>query len=159
MNKLILLASVCLTSIMSLKAQSLKGVLQDVSDQSPFPGATVILKDSLTKALSSVTHKQGSFTFQKIPMGKYTLSFSSVGYDAYENIISVTDTGNIDLGIISIAKSSKILSTVVVNATAPPVKQKADTLEYAANGFKVNSDANAEDLLKKSRGSLLIKVP
>src|SRR5439155_13366811 len=46
----------------------------------------------------------------------------------------------------------KVLNTVTINSIIPPVRQKADTLEYSANAYKVNPNANAEDLVKKMPG-------
>lgn len=54
-----------------------------------------------------------------------------------------------DLGTIAVSRQAKLLGEVVVKVAAPPVKQKTDTLEYAASAFKVNPDANAEDMIKK----------
>ena len=41
---------------------------------------------------------------------------------------------------------------VTVIAKTPPAQQKADTIQYNANAFKVNPDATTEDLIKKMPG-------
>ncbi len=83
--------------------------------------------------------------------GNYTLTATSVGYETYVKIITVS-SGNNDLGNINVAKGAKTLSTVIINGEAPLVRQREDTLEYSANQYKVNPDANAEDLIKKMPG-------
>ncbi len=136
-----------------LNAQSVTGVLRDVSDSTPVSNATIklISTDSTSREYSAVSGNRGIFAFNQIPQGDYTLTVTSVGYETTAKIISV-ETDNTDLGIIALTKGAKTLQAVIVNGAPPPVKQKDDTLEYAANQFKVNPDATAEDLIKKMPG-------
>ncbi len=143
----------CFTfSITCTNAQSIKGIVNDENEKLPIAGATVKLANTTNAPLTLVTDKQGTFNFQNVSVGTYTLTVSSIGYDAYVKDISIKDNSINDLGTIMVPKRSKVLNTVTINTTAPPVRQKADTLEYAANSYKVNPDANAEDLLKKMPG-------
>ncbi len=57
-----------------------------------------------------------------------------------------------NLDTIYVAKKAKELQEVIVQGQTPPVKQKNDTLEYSASAFKVNPDANADDIIKKMPG-------
>lgn len=136
-----------------LCAQSVTGILKDVSDSTPISNATVklISTDSSSNEYSSVSSNKGTFAFNQIPSGDYSLTVTSVGYETTAKIISV-GTESTDLGTIAITKGAKTLQTVIVSGAAPPVKQKDDTLEYAASQFKVNPDATAEDLIKKMPG-------
>src|SRR5204863_4965126 len=102
-------------------------------------------------AFTTVTNKAGLFNFENVTAGNYLLVISSVGYDILQTPVMVSDTLN-DVGILTIAKAAKVLATVTVSTTAPPVRQKVDTLEYSSNAFKVNPDANAEDMIKKMPG-------
>ncbi|HEY8689015.1 MAG TPA: TonB-dependent receptor [Chitinophagaceae bacterium] len=147
-------------SINITKAQTVKGILTDESDNTPIAGATVKLinrsdslhpADSLT-AYSTVSNKSGAFIFTNVMPKLYRLSVESVGLGKYQITVSVKDSMTTDLTTISISKTSKILNEVVIIASAPQVKQKADTLEYSASQFKVNPDANVEDLIKKMPG-------
>ncbi|MEO6455194.1 MAG: carboxypeptidase regulatory-like domain-containing protein, partial [Ginsengibacter sp.] len=151
MNKYIFTFLSFTFSIIAVNAQTLKGILYDANEKLPIAGATVKLTDTANTPLTVITNKLGVFNFENLSAGTYTLSISSVGYDPYEKVVPV-NSGNNDLGIISVLKNAKVLTTVTINTTAPPVKQKVDTLEYSANAFKVNPDANAEDLLKKMPG-------
>ena len=143
----------------TIKAQTLKGILTDENDKTPLAGATVKLinrpdsvnTDSST-AYTTISNKQGVFIFENVKPKFYRLTVSSIGLGAFQMTINVKDSVISDLGTISISKTSKILDEVSVTTTAPPVKQKTDTLEYAASQFKVNPDANVEDLIKKMPG-------
>ena len=147
-------------SLNTTRAQTVKGILTDESDNSPISGATVKLinrpdslhpADSLT-AYSTVSDKTGAFIFTNVTPKFYRLSVESVGLGKFQITVSVKDSMTTDLARIPISKTSKILNEVVITASAPQVKQKADTLEYSASQFKVNPDANVEDLIKKMPG-------
>ncbi len=136
----------------TINAQSVTGTLQDATEKTPLSNATIQLSaDSSASSLTSVSDSKGAFAFSQVPQGNYTLTATSVGYETYVKIVQVTEGQN-DLGLINISKGAKTLATVVISGEAPPVKQKNDTLEYSANQFKVNPDANAEDLIKKMPG-------
>src|SRR5258706_15414789 len=47
---------------------------------------------------------------------------------------------------------AKVLSEVIVTSEAPPVTLVGDTIQYNAGSFKVQPNANVEDLLKKLPG-------
>src|SRR4029078_109708 len=139
MNRFILGLVFYATLCGSAKAQSLKGTVIDEADNTPLPGVTVALNKTVdsTTAYTSVTNKSGAFIFESVIPGDYSLVISSIGYELLRKPISVADT-SIDIGTILIAKAAKVLSTVTINTTAPPVRQKVDTLEYSSNAFKVN---------------------
>ncbi len=134
-------------------SQTIKGVLKDQADQSSLPGATVSLSVSADSGAlyTTLSAKDGSFMFNNVAAGDYILSVSLVGYQLVSKPVSVKDS-LFNAGTIAISKEAKVLGTVTVNASAPPVKQKVDTLEYAASAFKTNPDANAEDVIKKMPG-------
>jgi uncharacterized membrane protein YgcG len=152
-------------AIPTANAQTVKGILVDESDNSHIAGATVKLinwSDSLHKdsstAYTTISNKNGVFIFTKVIPKLYHLSVESVGLGKYQVAVSVKDSMVTDLASISISKTSKILNEVVITANAPQVKQKADTLEYSASQFKVNPDANVEDLIKKMPGVTVDKA-
>src|SRR6185295_2195206 len=119
------------------KAQSVKGTLRDVSDNTPVSGATIKLipSDSTSAAFTSISNNTGIFSFDQISSGDYTVTITSVGYETIAKAITV-GTDHTDMGTIAVSKSAKTLKTVVVSGAAPPVKQKQDTVEYSANQFK-----------------------
>ncbi len=136
-----------------IHAQTVTGVLQDAAEKTPISNGTVLLSraDSTKGSFPAVTGNDGRFSFTQVPAGNYTLTATSVGYETLAKIISVS-AGNNNLGVIGISKGAKTLTTVVVDGAAPPVRQREDTLEYSANQYKVNPDANVEDLIKKMPG-------
>jgi len=131
----------------------IRGVLRDPQENRFVPNATVQLfqpGDSLPFK-SAISRGNGRFQLVEIVPGNYRIRISTVGFESIDSLVDVRDSV-LDMQVINLAKSSKVLDEVIFKATAPPVKQKNDTLEYSANSFKVNPDANVEDLVKKMPG-------
>jgi hypothetical protein len=147
----------CLTAAVlfssGIYAQAVNGILQDATDKTPVPDATVKLipSDSSAVAIISESNSKGIFTFSTVPPGNYTLLATSIGYTTKASTITIGSNTTF-LGIISVSKSAKTLQTVVINGTPPAVKQNADTMEFGASQYKVNPDATSEDLIKKMPG-------
>ncbi|MBZ5858253.1 TonB-dependent receptor [Flavihumibacter profundi] len=134
----------------AIAQNSVTGKIQDSINNSPLAGATVhLLNKGFSRTL--VSTKNGEFTFSDIPNGSYFLRISFVGFSRIEKPVELRG-GNINLGIIQLQKGAKSLEEVVVKANTPPVQQKGDTVQFNANQFKVNPDANVEDLVKKMPG-------
>jgi hypothetical protein len=138
---------------LSTKAQSVNGILQDATDKTPVSGATIKLIGSgaSSKAYSTVSNNKGTFIFNDIPAGTYTLIATSIGYEDKATVVNIGSNTN-DLGIIKVAKGAKTLQAVVIKDQVPTIKQNNDTMEFGASQYKVNPDATSEDLIKKMPG-------
>lgn len=132
---------------------SIKGTLQDKSDKLPLSGATVRLtvQNDTLSTWNVIAGRTGAFEFSNLSPQTYVLRITSVTHEPDSQVVSLTDSSK-DLGVMMLSKQAKLLQQVTVQATAPPVKQKSDTVEYSASAFKVNPDANAEDMVKKMPG-------
>ncbi|MGB8190671.1 MAG: carboxypeptidase-like regulatory domain-containing protein, partial [Chitinophagaceae bacterium] len=160
MLRFTLLVGAFFLSMMAVNGQrSIKGILQDRSDKVPVQGATLRLglqPDSTgivdsTVRFNTVSDRTGAFEFNDLSPRIYILTISSVGYETMQRIVNVVDSNQV-LDTIPVSREAKLLSEVIIKVTPPPVRQKTDTLEYSANAFKVNPDANAEDMMKKMPG-------
>lgn len=151
--KIVFLISALVTATLTIQAQSIRGKLIDPADSKPLAGATLKLsklKDSSLQ-FNTISDSKGFFEFKNIPVDSFILQISFLGYENFKQIVSSKDT-MVDLGTVSIPKSVKQLGEVVVVSKQAPVVQKADTIQYNASQFKVNPDANTEDLIKKMPG-------
>lgn len=82
----------CLTTV-CLFAQNygiLQGKVVDKSTQKPIPFANVILTGT---SYGAATNQNGEFKIQNIPIGRYTLRVSYLGYNTYVNPDIVISTG------------------------------------------------------------------
>ncbi|MEO8962512.1 MAG: carboxypeptidase-like regulatory domain-containing protein, partial [Ginsengibacter sp.] len=141
-----------IASTFSLNAQSVGGTITDAASGSPVSNATVKIQlaDSSSSPSLTVSDSKGSFIFNNLGNGSYNLSITSIGYAALQRKVNIAEQ-SVNLGNMTIGKSAETLSAVVVSGVAA-VRQKNDTLEYAASMYKVNPDATSEDLIKKMPG-------
>src|SRR6476620_5455076 len=148
----IILVFILLASFQGYSQSFIRGRIRDSKENRFLPIASVQLSaatDSL-HVFSTVSKAGGRFEIAGIAPGSYRLRITTIGFDLLDSLVVVADS--LDLGVISLSRTARLLDEVIVRATAPPVRQKQDTLEYSANSFKVNPDANVEDLVKKMPG-------
>jgi hypothetical protein len=101
--------------------------------------------------LTEISDSKGRFQFSGLAPATYTATISSGGYDLVDKTVVPTAATN-NLGTILVPKKSKGLAGVTIVAKATPAQQKGDTVQYNASAFKVNGDANTQDLIKKMPG-------
>ncbi len=148
---LFLFLSVCAPAI-AQQPQVVQGRIVG-DDGTPLAGANVLLlrlPDSTT-AGGAVTGPDGSFRFNTVRRGRYTLRATFIGYRAEHRDLRVQNTA-VSLGSVTLHERSIPMEEVEVEGTAPIAVLKEDTTEFIASAFKVNPDASAEDLVRKMPG-------
>ncbi|MES1215141.1 MAG: outer membrane beta-barrel protein [Bacteroidota bacterium] len=134
---------------------TIRGVLFDTLAKQPVESATISLlqkKDSSLVSFS-MTDSKGRFEFINIGNGDYRLMITHVNYHNAVKIFKIDDkTPEHDFGTIPMNDITKVLDEVVVTNDAPPVTLVGDTIQYNAGSFKVQPNANVEDMLKKMPG-------
>jgi len=153
MYKLFVLVLVIVSVTVQAQTYSIKGILHDKTEKLPLAGVTIKLTipNDTTNEFNALSGKNGGFEFRGLTNQTYILYFSSVAHESDSLFLTLKDSSK-NLGVISLLKKAKLLQEVTITGTTPPVKQKTDTLEYSASAFKVNPDANAEDMVKKMPG-------
>ena len=132
---------------------NIRGSLLDETNKTPVAGATVSLLLQLDSTLvkTTLSDSAGNFLFTALPSDSFIITVNSVQYQQFVMFIFMKD-GTKDLGSIALFRQGKDLDNVTIIAKTPPVTQKGDTTQYSASQYKVNQDANAEDLIKKMPG-------
>ena len=131
------------------------GVLFDTLAKQPVANATISLLQKKDSSLVSftMTDNNGKFELKGIDNGEYRLMITHVNYhNSYKSFKIDDKTKNIGFGLIVMNDLTKVLDEVVVTNDAPPVTLVGDTVQYNAGSFKVQPNANVEDLLKKLPG-------
>ncbi len=128
---------------------AIRGQLADPSG-APVNGATVRLesKNGKIAPVSAVTNTSGGFRAIGLVTDSFTITITHIGYTPISKTIFISENTK-TLEKITIQKGAKSLDEVSVTSTVAPTQQKGDTVQFNASQFKVNSDATAEDLLKK----------
>ena len=107
------------------------------------PKDTVITSFALTDTL-------GKATLKDVTKGEHLLCIEYLGYKPVYRRIFVR--GNFDAKVILMQPDDKMLKAASVSAVGTPMEMKGDTLVYNASSFRVMSNDNLADLLKKMPG-------
>ncbi len=146
----LLMGLICLPGISQV--YQITGQVKDDTDKQNIAGATVELmrQSDSTLVQSTVTNDSGTFVFQGIAPDSLILAVTPSGYQQYVSFFILRNDR--DMGEMLVSKQGTDLSVVTIVARPAPVTQRGDTAQYSASQFKVNPDANAEDLIKKMPG-------
>lgn len=154
------LLSICLPClIFSAKAQTLNlsGKITDENKQGAI-GTSVILLNTKDSSLvkGTTTDLNGNFVIEQIQGNQsYILKMFSLGYKTIFRSVSLQNE-SLDLGEINLKQSATNLKEVTVEAKQTIATQQGDTSSFNASAFKVNKDANAEDLVTKMPGVTVV---
>lgn len=137
------------------KNGTVSGKLMDTAINKSISGATITVLDKKDSSLVSftMTGADGSFEIKGLAEGSYRLLMTHVNYHNSNKLFSITATDkNTNIGNVAMNDITKTMAEVEVTAEAPPVTLLNDTIQYNAGSFKVQPNANVEQLLKKLPG-------
>ena len=127
-----------------------QGLLID-DDQKPIHNAVIALltpKDSILYQFTR-SNKQGEFQFKSVKNSAFILMTSHSQYADYVEDITVSESSK-NLGTIPLINKSRLLQEVIIKSGS--IRIKGDTTSYRASDFRVDANANVEELLKKLPG-------
>ena len=131
---------------------SLKVKLVDKSNGEPVGYATVaVTPDGKTDVLKyTQSDGNGAAEIKGIPAGKYKISAILMGYQTYEEVITIDK--NVDLGTKQMAVEADFLKGATVTDVGNPITVKKDTIEHNVTLIKSGDNDVLEDLLRKLPG-------
>ncbi|MES2240854.1 MAG: outer membrane beta-barrel protein [Bacteroidota bacterium] len=137
-------------SAFSQKA-NLSGVITDGNEKKVVYNSVIALLTPIDSILYKFTRsdKEGKFNFKNVKPGNYILMTSHSQYADYVDAINVTENLK-NLGTINLRSKIELLREVVIKTGS--IRIKGDTTSYRASDFKVDANANVEELLKKLPG-------
>ncbi|SFC90743.1 TonB-dependent receptor domain-containing protein [Spirosoma endophyticum] len=148
----LLLLGVGLSSALSqaLLPGKLAGSLTDSTTTKAVPFATVALMDGPKLLTGTTTDGAGTFVLPNIPVGRYTLLLSFVGYRTKSlPVLLTTEKPSLELGQILMNTEGKTLGEVTVAGQKALVEDKGDRLVYNAEKDISNAGGTAADVLRK----------
>ena len=152
---LMVLSVLCTISIFAQKTEyKITGRIWDAELKEPVMQASVqllTLPDSAYKR-GVASGMDGKFSLTKLPVGRYLLKISYVGFRTKLVPVNLVDGRNKELGDVVLEPDAIMLSETVITAVTPPVVAKADTIEYSASAYPVPEGSMLEDLIKKIPG-------
>ncbi len=84
------------------------------TDNSPIPGATILISKETQKQKGTTSDLEGDFSVVIKESGIYSVRISFVGYKSYKREINVTNNQNINLGSVILKESTEFLQSVEV---------------------------------------------
>lgn len=123
----IFIVPLCLVTLAFSQSTTITGTVTSASDNSPLPGATVLVKGTV---LGTVTDVDGKYVLS-VPAGNDVLVFSFVGYKDHEETIG-------GRSVINVAMEPDVFQLNNVVVTAIGIKAEKKALNYSAQ--EVGSD-------------------
>ena len=152
----ILLLALCFATVLPAQKNGVvKGFAFDTISKQPVAAATITLLEKKDSSLVTftMTGNDGRFEIKGIPDGEYRLMITHVNYHNSNFFFTISDNSKIaELGNVVMNDKAKILAEVIARNEEPPVTLINDTIQYNAGSFKVQPNANVEQLLKKLPG-------
>lgn len=132
-----------------------RGTVVDVTKNEPIMGATIrfIGFRDTTQVTYAITDYNGFFKVEGLRGRGIRMEISSVGFETYHDRIRLGQ--DIDLGMIKMQESTKVLDNVNVEGTAIRSEQQGDTTVFRADAYQTMPDATAEDLVGKLPGVMV----
>ncbi|RNI28683.1 outer membrane beta-barrel protein [Rufibacter latericius] len=133
-----------------------KGKLWDVTHKEALSYATIAVYTAQDTTLVTfrVSDEKGNFRVPSLALNQQLrIVITMTGFKVFRKEFTLSpENRELDLGQIDMTQSDNLLGEVVIEAEAPPIVVRKDTLEFNANSFKTLPTALLEDLLKKLPG-------
>ena len=124
-------------------------------NQQPLESATVTLQKAADSSVvkSGVSDQAGTFEFENIPLGKYLVLVSAVGYEpSYSPVEIASDALNVVLKTIGLTARTEAMAGVVITAKRPPIEVRAGKTVVNVDASPTNAGLNVLEILEKSPG-------
>ncbi len=131
----------------------IQGTVMDTETNQPVEFANVALLDPATEKPidGAVADDKGKFIIPKVAPGTYSVAISFIGYET-QTIKSVTvkdKRDEVNLGIIKLGSSTKVLNEVVVEGQKQMIEERVDRTIYNAENDITSKGGDATDVLKR----------
>ena len=152
---LLLLMSSAISSF-AQNSGKITGSIKDGGNQKIIDASSISLLKAADSSLikSSVTDKDGNFTFENVKEGVYLLLASSIGHsNVYSQVITISkENETVSAGVLQLVPVNKNLKEVVVTSKRPFIERKLDRTIVNVDASVTNAGNTALEVLEKSPG-------
>jgi len=133
--------------------KTVKGKVTDVSSNIGLFNTSVVLLSTEGHFILADTRAdaEGNYELKNIESNHYLLLFTRPGYVDFSKAIDLKNTSERILVVdgIKLYRKAVLLEEVIIKAKVSAIKILGDTVEFAADSFKVQPNASVEDLLRQ----------
>lgn len=97
----------------SQAGQTIKGVIIDKQSEIPLPGVNVIIEGT-SPLMGTITNEEGYYAFDRVPLGKYAITASYIGYETALHQNTLVGAGKQVVLNFSLTENSTLLNEVTV---------------------------------------------
>lgn len=136
---------------------NVRGTVYEHATLQPLPGANVAVADSTGKIVAGrQSQENGQFVIPGVPVGKYTLKVSFMGFKPQSFSLQLTGKGgNKKVQDILMREDATVLAETVVEGKLPEMTVVDDTVMYHAAAFSLPPGSMVEELIKKLPGIVI----
>ena len=136
---------------------NVRGTVYESSTLKGLPGASVVVNDSTGKTVAGrQTTESGQFMIPGVPVGKYTLKVSFIGFKTQSFALNLTGKGgNKKVNDILMKEDATLMQEAVVEGKLPEMTIVDDTVMYNAAAFALPPGSMVEELIKKLPGIVI----
>jgi len=116
-NGLLAVFFISLVHISCAQTQTVKGTVRDMDSKLPLPFVTVCVKADSTFLKCMATDEHGKFRFENIPVGRYAMIATMIGYNPYKASGVLVQSGKEVIMEISLEESVLQLEAAEISAT------------------------------------------
>lgn len=150
----------CLLISVAVQSQSniqLSGIiLGDDNKAVDLAQVSLLQQSDSTFVKSEFTDQDGTFILTNLETGQYFLQVNMIGYDEYQESISLTEnTSNVSIPAIQLTANAALLDEVTVTAKLPFVERKIDRTVINPDALIANAGSDALEVLERAPGIML----
>lgn len=128
----------------------------DEHTEEPLAGANIriyTLPDT-TMLRGTTSGRDGTFALRNVASGRYLLRVSYIGFLTESLPLTIESEGHDDL-MIRLRDMTMEMSALQVTGRRPRVEVQGDTTSFHADGYRLNRDASAGDLVRRMPGFMM----
>lgn len=148
--KLMLLAFLIL-KISGINAQnepSVTGKIIDEKSRQAVPYASVVMMKESGMVTGTIGNDKGEFKISPVPIGKYMLTVTFIGYKQASRSIEVAENSVMDAGIIILQDTAFVIKETVIMGERVKAKSESDKTTYFMTQKMLNASGTGTDALK-----------
>lgn len=127
------------------------GQIIDSQTKEPISYASIVVKKGDKQINGTISEDDGTFKIQDLPVDKYTVLVSFVGYETSTYEAELTPKNpDFNIGSISMSGSFQQLEEVVIEGEKELIENRVDKIVYNAENDVANKGGDASDVLRRA---------